>query len=144
MAEVVTRASPVFPEGRYGRRRDPAYQRRHRWLTWVAGAVVVGLGLAIAVKLYQQYAQPAYEVMNLDVTDLRDDGVTVTFDVRVPVGEGASCTVRGHTRDGLLVGQAVIEVPGEAGRTIVHVTYTLATTGRPVTGEVPGCGPPQG
>jgi hypothetical protein len=135
----------VFPKGRYGRRRDPAYQRRRRWLTWLAGALVVVLGLAIAVKLYEQYAHPVYEVMNLNVTDLRDDGVTVSFDVRVPAGEGASCTVAAHTRDGQLVGQQQLDVPpGGADQTILHVTYALTTTARPVTGEVPGCGPREG
>lgn len=132
----------AFPAGRYGRRRDPARQRRRRWVAWLAGALVVAAGLAIAVKLYDQYAHPVYEVMNLNVTDLRDDAVTVSFDVRVPAGEGASCTVEGHTRDGRQVGSEVIDVPpGGAGDTLVHVTHTLATTARPMTGEVPGCGP---
>ena len=134
----------AFPAGRYGRRRDPAYRRRRRWATWLAGALVVALGLAIALKLYDQYAHPAYEVMNLNVTDVRDDEVTVSFDVRVPAGEGASCTVQGHTREGRQVGSEVIDVPPAGdGDTIVHVTHTLATTAQPVTGEVPGCGPRQ-
>jgi hypothetical protein len=145
MADVVTPESLTFPAGRYGRRRDPAYQRRRRRLAWVAGCAVVVLGLAVAVKLYQQYAHPPYEVMNVDVTDLRDDGVTVDFDVRVPAGEGASCTVQGHSRDGQLVGRVEIDVPpGDAAQTVLHVTYRLVTTARPVTGQVPGCGPPQG
>jgi len=132
----------TFPEGRYGRRRDPVYQRRRRWLTWAAGALVALFGVGIAVKLYGQYGQPVYEVMNLNVTDLHDAGVTVTFDVRVPAGEGASCTVQGHTRDGRLVGREQIDVPpGGPEQTIIRVTYSLATTARPVTGEVPGCGP---
>jgi hypothetical protein len=110
----------------------------------VVGGAVALIGLVIAVKLYAQYTSPPYEVMNLNVTDLRDNGVTVSFDVRVPAGEGASCTVEGHTRDGALVGQKEIDVPpGSAGQTILHVTYSLATTARPVTGEVPGCGPRQ-
>ena len=132
----------AFPAGRYGRRRDPAYRRRRRWVTWLAGALVALLGLAITLKLYDQYAHPVYEVMNLNVTDLRDDAVTVSFDVRVPAGEGASCTVRGHTRDGRQVGSDVVDVPpGGADQTVVHVTHTLATTARAMTGEVPGCGP---
>ena len=133
----------TFPPGRYGRRRDPAYQRRRRWVTWVAGALVLALGLAIALKLYDQYAHPDYEVMNLNVTEVRDDSVTVAFDVRVPAGGGANCTVQGHTRDGLRVGWERINVPpGASDQTILHVTHTLATTAAPVTGEVPGCGPP--
>jgi hypothetical protein len=131
-----------FPEGRYGRRRDPAYQRRARRFTWVAGALVVLLGVAIAVKLYRQYAQPPYEVLNLVSTDLDDTGVTVDFDVRVPAGEGATCTVRGHSFDRRRVGEAQVDVPpGGPEVTQLHVTYRLETTARPVTGEVPGCGP---
>ncbi len=68
--------------------------------------------------------------------------MTVTFDVTTPPGQGAVCTVLGHTRDGELVGEARVDVPpGEAGQTVVRVTYSLVTTKRPVTGEVPGCGP---
>jgi hypothetical protein len=131
-----------FPEGRYGRRRDPAHQRRQRRLAWVAGALVVVLGVAIAVKLYRQYANPPYEVLNLTVSNLDDTGVTVDFDVRVPPGEGATCTVRGHTFDHRRVGYAEVDVPpGDPGVTLLHVTYRLATTARPMTGEVPGCGP---
>ncbi len=131
-----------FPEGRYGRRRDPARQRRRRWLTWLAGALVVVAGLAIAVKLYRQYAEPPYEVTNLNVTDISDAGVTVDFDVRVPAGEGATCTVQGHTRDGMPVGRAEVDVPpGGSGTTMIHVRYSLVTSARPMTGEVPGCGP---
>jgi hypothetical protein len=132
----------AFPPGRYGWRRDPTRQRRRRWVTWAVGALVAVAGLTIATKLYLQYANPAYEVSNLNVTDLTDDHVTVTFDVRVPAGEGATCTVRGHTRDGAPVGQARVDVPpGGPGQTTIRVTYTLATTARPMTGEVPGCGP---
>jgi hypothetical protein len=108
----------------------------------VAGALAALAGLAIAVKLYQQYAMPPYEVTNLNVTDLTDTGVTVSFDVRVPAGEGATCTVQGHTRDGVLVGRAEVDVPpGGPRATNLHVTYSLVTTARPMTGEVPGCGP---
>ena len=137
-------SAPVFPPGRYGRRRDPVYQRRRRWVTWIIGALVVALGFLIAVKLYRQYAQAPYEVTIVNVRDISDDGVTVTFDVTVPQGGGATCTVQGHTRDGLLVGRAEVDaVPVDAGQTTIRVTYTLQTSQRPVTGEVPGCGPPR-
>jgi hypothetical protein len=132
----------VFPAGRYGRRRDPVRVRRRRWLTIAVGSLVLAAGVAIAVKLYAQYAHPPYEVTNLDVIDLTDQGVTVSFDVRVPAGEGATCTVEGHTRNGVSVGQVDVDVPPAGpGATTIHVTYHLATSARPVTGEVPGCGP---
>jgi hypothetical protein len=66
----------------------------------------------------------------------------VTFDVTVPQGTSATCTVQGHTRDGLLVGRAEVDaVPVDAAQTTIRVTYRLETTQRPMTGEVPGCGP---
>ena len=143
--ERASRPYGQFPEGRYGRRRDPAYQRRRRWLTWLAGSLVIVLAVGISVKLYRQYASPPYEVLNLAISDLTETGVTVDFDVRVPAGEGATCTVRGHTFERQPVGNAEVDVPPTGpGVTVIHVTYRLATTSRPMTGEVPGCGPRRG
>ena len=133
---------PVFPPGRYGRRRDPAYQRRRRWAMYLAAAVVIVGTVAISVKLYRQYAQAPYAVTIVTIDEPTDHGVTVTFDVTTPPGQGATCTVRAHTRDGERVGEAQVDVqPGAAGQTVSRVTYSLVTTKRPVTGEVPGCGP---
>jgi Domain of unknown function (DUF4307) len=133
---------PVFPPGRYGRRRDPAYQHRRRWVTYLVAAMVIVAGVAIAVKLYRQYAQSPYQVTIIGVQDLSESGVTVTFEVTTPPGQGATCTVRAHTRDGELVGEAQVDVPpGAAGQTVSRVTYSLVTTKKPITGEVPGCGP---
>ena len=141
----MTPAAPptsAFPPGRYGRRRDPAYHRRRRWLTFVLAGLVIVAGVLIAVKLYRQYAKAPYQVTIIEVSDLSDNRVTVTFDVTTPPGAGASCTVQAHTRDGEQVGHVVISVPpGTPGQTVSRVTYTLVTTKRPVTGEVPGCGP---
>ena len=135
-------STPVFPPGRYGRRRDPAYQRRRQWITYVLAAAVIVATVAMAVKLYRQYYNPAYDVTIVSVTGLSDTEVTVTFDVAVPPGEGATCTVRAHTRDGERVGEATIIVPpAPPGQSRSRTTYTLTTTKRPMTGEVPGCGP---
>jgi Domain of unknown function (DUF4307) len=111
---------------------------------YLAAGLVIVAGVAIAVKLYRQYAQPPYDVTVVSVRDITDHGVTVVFDVSTPKGQGATCTVRGHTRDGELVGEAHVDVPpGGADQTSVRVTYSLVTTKRPVTAEVPGCGPRQ-
>jgi len=129
----------TFPPGRYGRRRDP---HRRRWLAWVLAIVVAAAGLGVAVKLYSQYADAPYQVRIVRVTDLSDDRVTVTFEVRLPAGASAKCTVLAHTRDGEEVGRAEVTVPPAVpGQRTAVVTYTLATSKRPVTGEVPGCGP---
>jgi hypothetical protein len=134
--------APVFPPGRYGRRRDPARLRRRRWVTFVLAGLVAIVGTAIAIKLYNQYVTAPYQVTIIDVTDLGDRTVTVTFDVTTPPGGGATCTVQAHTRDGQLVGSAQVSVPaGTPGQTTTRVVYTLPTSKRPVVGEVPGCGP---
>jgi hypothetical protein len=132
----------MFPAGRYGRRRDPAIQRRRRWISYALATLVVIAGVGIAVKLYQQYAQAPYQVRVISVTNVTETQVTVLFEVTKPAGEPALCTVLGHTRDGEQVGIAEVAVPsGDPAETITRVTYTLATTKRPVTAEVPGCGP---
>jgi hypothetical protein len=130
----------MFPPGRYGRRRDPARQHRRRWVAWLLAALVTAGGVAIAIKLFDQYAQAPYQVRVITVTNLTDTEVTVTFEVSKPAGRSATCTVLAHTRDGQQVGQATVDIPASAPERSQH-TYTLRTTQRPVTGEVPGCGP---
>jgi hypothetical protein len=135
-------AAPTYPVGRYGHRRDPGYQRRRRWLTYALAAVMIVAGVGVAFKLYRQYAQAPYQVRVISVTNLTDTAVTVTFEVQKPAGQPAVCTVLGHTRDGEQVGAGEVAVPaGGPDDTTEQVTYTLATTKRPVTAEVPGCGP---
>jgi hypothetical protein len=146
-AAAVTQTSsidPVFPAGRYGRRRDPVLRRRRRWIGYALGLLVMIAGVGIATKLYQQYAQAPYQVRIISVTNLTDSQVTVLFEVTKPAGQPALCTVLGHTRDGEQVGSAEVVVPaGDPAETSTRITYTLATTKRPVTAEVPGCGPAQ-
>ena len=79
--------APVFPPGRYGRRRDPVRLRQRRWMTFVLAGVVVAAGLLITAKLYRQYAQAPYQVTIIDITNLGDTQVTVTFDVTTPPGK---------------------------------------------------------
>jgi hypothetical protein len=111
-------------------------------MTYALAGVMVLAGVAIAIKLYRQYAQAPYQVRVISVTNLTDTAVTVTFEVTKPAGEPAACTVLGHTRDGEQVGQGEVTVPaGAPTNTTVEITYTLTTTKRPVTAEVPGCGP---
>jgi hypothetical protein len=131
-----------FPAGRYGRRRDPVRQRRRRWVSYALAGLVVIAGAGIALKLYQQYTLAPYQVQVLNVTNLTDTQVTVLFEVSKPAGQPALCTVQGHTREGEEVGKAEVPVPaGSPDETTTQVTYTLVTTKRPVTAEVPGCGP---
>jgi Domain of unknown function (DUF4307) len=117
-------------------------QRRRRWISYALSVLVMIAGVGIAYKLYQQYAQAPYQVRIISVTNLNDNQVTVLFEVTKPAGQPALCTVLGHTRDGEQVGSAEVVVPsGGPTETTSRITYTLATTKRPVTAEVPGCGP---
>jgi Domain of unknown function (DUF4307) len=109
---------------------------------YALAALVVLAGTAIAVKLFRQYTLAPYQARVISVTNLTDHQVRVTFEVSKPAGEPALCTLLAHTRDGEEVGKAEVRVPpGARDETRTRITYTLATTKRPVTGEVSGCGP---
>jgi hypothetical protein len=134
--------APVFPPGRYGRRRDPVRRRRRRVVTVVLAALVAAAGFGVAAKLYSQYVQAPYQVSDVATVKITDTAVTVSFDLTVPAGSGASCTIIGQTRTGGQVGRAEFAVPAPANSaTMTHVTYTLTTSGRAFVATVPGCGP---
>jgi hypothetical protein len=98
----------------------------------VAGALV---GLLLAVVLYQRYGAVEFRPRVLSFA-AADSHVTVRFEVHKSGGEPAVCHVRARNRDGVEVGAADVDVPAGSA---VTVTYTLATSGRPVTAEVPVC-----
>jgi hypothetical protein len=132
VTEIDTPA-PTFPAGRYGKRREPRRNTRGRVLLLaVAGSLV---GLLLAVVLYQRYGAPDYrpQVVNFQTAG---DHVTMRFQVHKPSGDPVTCHVRARNRDGIEVGAADVAVP--AGKTVT-VTYTLATSGPPVSAEVPAC-----
>ncbi|MEV0646979.1 DUF4307 domain-containing protein [Phytomonospora sp. NPDC050363] len=138
-----TRTTPVrFPPGRYGRRRNGRTMSRP--LVAAAAALVVAGGLAVTVKLYQQYGDPAYTASTVTY-DIQDTSAAITFQVVKPGGEPALCQVRARARDGAEVGRAEVEVPpGEPGGDSVTLTYTLPTSGaRAVVVEVQRCYPVQ-
>ncbi|HEY1178041.1 MAG TPA: DUF4307 domain-containing protein [Phytomonospora sp.] len=137
-----TRTTPVrFPPGRYGRRRDG--RKVSRPLVAIAAALVVAGGVAIAVKLYQQYGDPAYTASTVGY-DLSDTSAEITFQVTKPGGTPATCQVRARSRDGVEVGRAEVAIPpGDTGGDGVTVTYSLATTARAVVVEVQRCYPVQ-
>jgi hypothetical protein len=137
-------SAPEFPPGRYGRRRDPVRQRRRRLIAGLLAVVVGAAGVAIAIKLYNQYVAAPYRVSSVTTTAVTDTSVTVTFEVTLPAGSGASCTVIAETRTGEQVGGAEIPVPpAPDGQNATHVTYKLTTSERAFAGTVPGCGPPR-
>jgi hypothetical protein len=129
--------APVFPPGRYGRRRTP--RRRRPWLVAVLVTVVVVIGAAIAVRLYRNYGEPAYRAEVVTWTNVSDTRVSVTFRVPVPAGGSAVCLVRARSRDGTEVGHAEVRVTAAPGVARPTVTHELVTTGRAIVGEVPRC-----
>jgi hypothetical protein len=132
---TTTGGAAVFPPGRYGRRRAP---RRHGRLVGAVFLVaIVAATLTLAVTLYGRYGDPAYDPTVLRFSEITDSQVVITFRVSAPEGRASVCAVRARARDGSVVGRA--EVPVPAGQP--QVTYRLATSARPVTGEVVRCRP---
>jgi Domain of unknown function (DUF4307) len=133
--------APVFPPGRYGRRRAP--RRARRWVTAVVAVVAVVAGLALTLRLHQQYGAGAYDTELVRYTDVTDGQVVVHFRVNLPAGKSAMCSVRARNREGVEVGRAQVRVPASSDRRPL-VSYRLATSERPVSGEIQGCGPATG
>ncbi|HEY8532753.1 MAG TPA: DUF4307 domain-containing protein [Micromonospora sp.] len=130
---------PVFPPGRYGRRREP--RPRRRWLRGLVVAVAVALATGAAVRLYQQFGDPNYRAQVITYTDITDSQVVVEFRVTLPPGGSAVCLVRARTRDGAEVGREQVQVTAPPGQRQVTVSHRLTTTARPMVGEVPRCWP---
>jgi hypothetical protein len=102
--------------------------------------VVVLVGLAIAYQLGQQYGVGRPYDANVErFYDVTDDQVVVEFTVVVPAGEVAICAVRARAEHGGEVGREEIRVEPADGVTRPLVVHRLATTERPVTGEVQRC-----
>lgn len=133
-----------FPPGRYGRRRagavvgpgNNATRRVSKWLTGLAALVVVVAGVAIAYKLYDQYGDREYHGQVL-AFETAENSVSITFEVYKPAGESAVCRVRARSADGAQVGMAEVLITATESR--LTVEYVLATTDKPVTGELQRC-----
>lgn len=131
-----THATAKYPPGRYGRRREP--RPRRTWLVALVATAAVVAGLLVAVKLFQQYGPQEYEPQVQRFYAISDDGITVEFVVRKDAAKEATCRVRARSASGEEVGLAEVDVPPGAE---ALVTYHLLTSDRPVTVEVPACGP---
>jgi Domain of unknown function (DUF4307) len=129
-------ASPPFPPGRYGRRRDG---RRHLTVPIVFGVLVVLLSVLIAVRLYRQYGDPRYDAQTVGWTDVADTQMTIRFTVRVPPGGAASCLLRARSYDGTEVGSRAVTVAAHGTDTMIHASETVPTTARAVAGDVIRC-----
>jgi hypothetical protein len=129
-------ATPVFPPGRYGRRRA---ERRHRpWLVVLVGALVLVASAGIGYRLHRQYGDPEHSARILSESERTADHVTIRFEVRSDGRNPAICIVRARAKDGLVIGSA--EVPVAPGKRVVQ-TYTLVTRERAFVVDIPKCRP---
>jgi len=134
-----TRATaPVFPPGRYGRRRDG---RRRRLVPILFAILVVLATAALTVRLYQQYGDTDYDARIVQWTDDSDTRITIGFTVRVPAGASASCVLTAQAYDGAEVGRRVVTVAPQGGDTQITASETVETSARAAAGKVLRCRP---
>ena len=134
-----TRATdPVFPPGRYGRRRDG---RSRRGLPIVFGAVVVAVSLLLALRLYGQYGDPDYDARIVGWTDVTPAAMTIEFTVRVPEGGAATCVLRARSYDGAEVGRRTVTLAAAPGATTIEGRERVTTSARASHGDVVRCQP---
>jgi hypothetical protein len=69
--------------------------------------------------------------------DITETSVTVEFDVFLPAGSEATCTVRALDSRAVEVGRAEVPVTSDTADT--HVVYALPVTARPSSAFVEGC-----
>ncbi|WP_034590846.1 DUF4307 domain-containing protein [Hamadaea tsunoensis] len=135
---MTSEQQPVFPPGRYGRRRTA--RRTPRGVLTAGVIVLVAVFTFIGYTLYRAYGDQDYSA---EVTrfSTADRSVDVQFFVRLPDGGRADCVLRARGSDGLEVGRATVAVTAGSEPAHTVVEYRLATTARPVTGEIVACTP---
>ena len=125
---------PVRSADRYGRH---AGRPAATWLLASLVALALAAGLGIAVVAYQNLGSPGVSGTVTAFTTTSEH-VDITFTVhRDEPGKHAMCLVRARSDSGAEVGRAEVPVAPDDRQT--RLTYRLATSDRPVTGEVIGC-----
>ena len=135
---TVPTGAPIFPPGRYGRRRQPAGRRRPLLVGLLAVAMLAALGL-MAVRLYALYGHPDYDAEVITYTQITDSQIVVDFKVTVPEGGSAVCVLRARSRDGAEVAREEVTLTASADERQVTAQHRLTTTARPFLGEVLRC-----
>jgi hypothetical protein len=126
------------PTRRYGRTRLSGGLRR----VTAAGlaALVVAVGVVIAVVGYQRFATSDVEGTMAGYRLIDDETVSVTITVhRDDPSRPAVCIVRARSKDGSETGRRELLIP-PSDQAAVQVTTTLKTSRPPVMGDVYGCG----
>lgn len=128
--------APVFPAGRYGRRRAG---RRRGPLSAVLLVLVIAGSLLLTFRLYQTFGQTDYDPQIVGWADPTDTQMVVEFTVRVPAGRAASCTVRARDYQGYEVGRKDAIVRPEGDSTEIDAKVPVPTKARASVGDVLGC-----
>ncbi|MFG3553103.1 DUF4307 domain-containing protein [Micromonospora sp. NPDC047557] len=139
---TISPGAPVFPAGRYGRRRAPGNGRRRTLLAALVLLVLVAVLSLISLRLYRQYGDPVYDAQVITYTDITDSQVVVDFRVTVPAGGSAVCVLRARDRAGVEVAREEVTVSAAPGDRHVTTRHRLSTSARPFIGEVLRCRPP--
>ena len=130
---------PVFPPGRYGRRRDG---RRRLGVPIVFGLIVLAASVLVPLRLYERYGDPSYDPRIVGWAEVTETGMTIDFTVRVPAGGAAECVLRARSYDGAEVGRRTVTVTSPAGATTtVEAKERVTTTARASHGDVVRCRP---
>jgi hypothetical protein len=130
--------NPVFPPGRYGRRRDG---RRRPVLPIIALILVIAASALLSVKLYQRYGQTEYQAQIVGWQEPSDTTLPIKFRVTVPAGAAAKCTLRARDYGGNQVGLRTVVVRAAPGRTTIEAQEPVTTTARASVGDVLRCQP---
>ncbi|WP_328465301.1 DUF4307 domain-containing protein [Actinoplanes sp. NBC_00393] len=128
--------TPVFPPGRYGRRRDG---RKRRWLPILLVVLFAAAILGLTLKFYDKFGQTDYTPQIIGWSEPTDTEMVIQFRVWVPEGGTATCMLRARDYDGFEVGRQAVLVPAPDGGGSVEVSEKVATKARASVGDVMGC-----
>ena len=115
---------------RYGTDRPP-------WGVAIVAVLVIVPFLGWVIWAAFAHANQELRWETVGFSDITDQSVTVTFDVFLPSGATAECTVRATDARGVEVGRA--QVPVQSDGTSASVVYALPVTARPSSAFVESC-----
>lgn len=131
--------SPISrPEARYGRSRLSRVPRR--WVVIALGALVVVVGLVVAVVGYHRFGTSDVKGSMAGYRVIDDQTASITISVtRSDPSRPVDCIVRVRSKDGSETGRRELLVPPSQEGT-VQVTTTVKSSAPPVVADIYGCG----
>ncbi|WP_433828493.1 DUF4307 domain-containing protein [Actinoplanes sp. CA-015351] len=128
--------APVFPAGRYGRRREGS---RRRWLP-ILVTVLFGIGVvALSLQYYNKFGEGDYDPQIIGWNDPTPTELVIQFRVLLPDDGSASCMLRARDYDGFEVGRRTVVVQAPPGGGSAEVSESVPTTAQASVGDVMGC-----